>query len=102
MSAKVKQVLGLGVLAMCIAFPLWANEGSDTEAQRNDPCREKARGIVLTAKDAVCSASRYQRSPHSAEQRVRERDALLHYRGGEGRPRMIRAAADITPAGSIA
>lgn len=92
MSVMVKRMVGLGVVATVLAFPAGAVESGEPRA---DHCRSKVAGWVKSATEMACSPSRHPEKTQGANQAARGRDALLHYRGGESRPRMVRAANEI-------
>lgn len=94
MTVMIKRLLGCGLAAMCIASPAWAGEASDGGVPRHGQCQERAGNGMHASQEVICMPGRFPRKLQGSEQRARGRDALLQYRSGEHRPRMVRAALD--------
>ena len=93
MASIAKLLLAISVMGVP-NVNAWA-EPVLTESQGQvGQCRDAMRGLVLATREATCSPSRYARPLQGQKRQALERDALLHFRAGEQRPRLIRAAVE--------
>ena len=95
MTVMIKRLCGCGLAAMCIASLSWAGEAGDAGLPSPGQCQERAGNGVHASPEIACMPNRFPRKLQGSEQRARGRDALLQYRSGEHRPRMVRAALDL-------